>query len=91
MMLRVCDIHTYYGESHILQGISFDVEQGSVVGIVGRNGMGKTTLIRSIIGFTPPRQGRIFFKDVDITHMPSFKIVRMNMGWCLRGDKYFHL
>ena len=89
MMLRVCDIHTYYGESHILQGISFDVEQGSVVGIVGRNGMGKTTLIRSIIGFTPPRQGRIFFKDVDITHMPSFKIVRMNMGLVPQGRQIF--
>jgi len=89
MMLRICDIHTFYGESYILQGISFDVEKGSVVGIVGRNGMGKTTLIRSIIGFTPPRQGQIFFKDVDITHIPSYKIVRMSMGLVPQGKRIF--
>ena len=89
MMLRICDIHTFYGESYILQGISFDVEKGSVVGIVGRNGMGKTTLIRSIIGFTPPRQGQIFFKDIDITHIPSYKIVRMSMGLVPQGRRIF--
>ena len=89
MMLRICDIHTFYGESYILQGISFDVEKGSIVGIVGRNGMGKTTLIRSIIGFTPPRQGQIFFKDVDVTHIPSYKISRMNMGLVPQGRRIF--
>jgi branched-chain amino acid transport system ATP-binding protein len=57
-MLQVNDIHTYYGDSHILQGISLRMESGQVVGILGRNGMGKTTLIRSIIGFTPPRKGQ---------------------------------
>lgn len=56
-MLDIRDIHTYYGESYILQGVSLHVEQGSVVAIMGRNGMGKTTLIRSIIGFTPPQAG----------------------------------
>ena len=70
MILKIKDIHTYYGESYVLQGISLNVEKGTIVGILGRNGMGKTTLIRSIIGFTPPRRGEIFFKDVDITHMP---------------------
>ncbi len=89
MMLRICDIHTYYGESYVLQGISFEVEKGSVVGILGRNGMGKTTLIRSIIGFTPPRRGQIFFKETDITHMPSYKIVRMNMGLVPQGRRIF--
>ena len=89
MMLRICDIHTYYGESYILQGISLDIEEGSVIGIVGRNGMGKTTLIRSIIGFTPPRRGQIFFKDVDITQVPSYKIVRMNMGLVPQGRQIF--
>ncbi|UCE62577.1 MAG: ATP-binding cassette domain-containing protein, partial [Nitrospirota bacterium] len=66
-MLKIDDIHTYYGESYVLQGISLEVGEGSVVGILGRNGMGKTTLIRSIVGFTPPRRGRIFFKGIDIT------------------------
>ncbi len=89
MMLRVCDIHTYYGESYVLQGISFDVDKGSIIGIVGRNGMGKTTLIRSIIGFTPPRRGQIFFKDIDITQLPSYKIVGMNMGLVPQGRRIF--
>jgi len=88
-MLRVCDIHTYYGESYVLQGISFDVEKGSVIGILGRNGMGKTTLIGSIIGITPPRKGRVLFKDIDITHMPPYKIVRMNMGLVPQGRRIF--
>ena len=89
MMLRICDIHTYYGESYVLQGITFEVEKGSIIGIVGRNGMGKTTLIRSIIGFTPPRRGRILFKDIDITRLPSYKIVGMNMGLVPQGRRIF--
>ena len=60
-MLEVRDIHTYYGDSYVLQGMSFRVERGQVVGIVGRNGMGKTTLIRSIVGFTPPRREQVLF------------------------------
>ncbi len=89
MMLKICDIHTYYGESYVLQGISLDIEKGSIIGVVGRNGMGKTTLIRSIIGFTPPRRGQIFFKDVDITKMPSYRIVGMNMGLVPQGRRIF--
>jgi branched-chain amino acid transport system ATP-binding protein len=88
-MLKIDDIHTYYGESYVLQGISLEVGKGSVVGILGRNGMGKTTLIRSIVGFTPPRQGKILFRDVDITHMPSYKIVRMHMGLVPQGRRIF--
>ena len=57
MMLEVRDVHTYYGESHVLQGVSLDVPEGRVVALLGRNGVGKTTLIRSIIGFTPLRRG----------------------------------
>ena len=88
-MLKIDDIHTYYGESYVLQGISLEVGEGSVVAILGRNGMGKTTLIRSIVGFTPPRRGRIFFKGVDITHIPAFKIVRMHMGLVPQGRRIF--
>ena len=61
-MLEVRDIHTYYGGSYVLQGVSLKAEQGSVVAVLGRNGMGKTTLMRSIIGFTPPRRGQLWFK-----------------------------
>jgi len=89
MILQIKDIHTYYGESYVLQGISLDVEKGGIVGILGRNGMGKTTLIRSIIGFTPPRRGEIIFKDVDITQLPSHKIVRMSLGLVPQGRRIF--
>ncbi len=89
MMLEIIDIHTYYGESYVLQGISIQIEKGNIIGILGRNGMGKTTLIRSIVGFTPPRQGQILLKGVDITHMPSYKIVRMSLGLVPQGRRIF--
>ncbi|MBW2065510.1 MAG: ABC transporter ATP-binding protein [Deltaproteobacteria bacterium] len=88
-MLNVADIHTYYGESYVLQGISLDVEEGRIIGIVGRNGVGKTTVIRSVIGFIHPRRGKITFKDVDITHKPPYKIVRMKMGLVPQGRRIF--
>ncbi len=58
-LLEVRDIHTYYQDSYVLQGVSLKVEKGTIVGLLGRNGVGKTTLIRSIIGFNPPRRGKI--------------------------------
>jgi branched-chain amino acid transport system ATP-binding protein len=88
-MLEVKDIHTYYGDSYVLQGVSLRVEQGQVVGILGRNGMGKTTLIRSIIGFTPPRQGRVMFKGRDITGWPSYRAVALGMGLVPQGRRVF--
>ena len=88
-MLKVEDIHTYYGESYVLQGISLEVGEGSIIGILGRNGMGKTTLIRSIIGFTPPRRGQILFKGVDIAKVPAYKIVRMKVGLVPQGRRIF--
>ncbi len=88
-MLRVEDIHTYYGDSYVLQGISLEVPEGTVMAVLGRNGMGKTTLIRSIVGFTPPRQGRILFKDRDITRRPSYETVRMGMGLVPQGRRIF--
>ena len=88
-MLQVNDIHTYYGDSHILQGISLRMESGQVVGIVGRNGMGKTTLIRSIIGFTPPRKGQVLFKERDITAWPSNRVVGLGLGLVPQGRRVF--
>ena len=88
-MLKINDIHTYYGDSYVLQGISLGVRKGTVVGILGRNGVGKTTLIRSIIGFSPVRRGQILFKDVDITHLPPYKIARMQMGLVPQGRRIF--
>jgi branched-chain amino acid transport system ATP-binding protein len=88
-MLQVNDIHTYYGDSHILQGISLSMESGQVVGILGRNGMGKTTLIRSIIGFTPPRQGHVLFNERDITAWPSNRVVTLGLGLVPQGRRVF--
>jgi branched-chain amino acid transport system ATP-binding protein len=88
-MLEVEDIHTYYGESHVLHGVSLSVPRGRVVALLGRNGMGKTTLIRSIIGFTPPRRGRIRFKGVDVTRAPSFRTVEMGMALVPQGRRIF--
>ena len=88
-MLEVRDIHTYYGDSHVLQGVSLSLTRGQVVGILGRNGMGKTTLIRSIIGFTPPRRGQILFKDRDITAWSSNRAVGFGLGLVPQGRRVF--
>jgi branched-chain amino acid transport system ATP-binding protein len=88
-MLTVDDIHTYYGDSHVLQGVSLTVGERQVVTILGRNGMGKTTLIRSIIGFTPPRRGRVVFKGTDITRVPSFRCIGLGMGLVPQGRRIF--
>jgi branched-chain amino acid transport system ATP-binding protein len=88
-MLDVREIHTYYGDSYVLQGISLHIEPGQVVGLLGRNGMGKTTLIRSIIGFTPPRRGEVRFKDRDITGWASNRVVALGLGLVPQGRRVF--
>jgi len=88
-MLELVDIHTYYGESHVLQGVSLKVEKGSVVALLGRNGMGKTTIIHSIIGFTPPRRGKVLFKGRNITDLQSYKICQMGMALVPQGRRIF--
>jgi energy-coupling factor transporter ATP-binding protein EcfA2 len=75
--LEVRDIHTSYGLSKVLFGISFEVEPGQVIALIGRNGVGKTTTMRSIICLTPPRQGKIIFEGTDITKMPTHRIARL--------------
>lgn len=88
-MLNVQDIHTYYGDSYILQGVSFDLNPGQVVALLGRNGVGKTTLARSIMGLTPARRGRILFKQIDITHLPAYRIARLGIGLVPQGRQIF--
>ena len=80
-MLALDDIHTYYGDSYVLHGVSFRVESGTVVALLGRNGMGKTTTIRSIIGFTPPRSGQVRFKEQENNHLNPYQISKI--GICL--------
>jgi branched-chain amino acid transport system ATP-binding protein len=88
-MLQLIVIDTYYGDSYILQGLSLSVGKASVVAVLGRNGMGKTTTIRSIVGLTPPRQGKIIFKGTDITGIESFRIIRMGIGIVPQGRRIF--
>ena len=88
-ILEVHDIHTYYGEAYVLQGLSLHLEQGQILGLLGRNGVGKTTLVNSIVGFAPPRRGRIVFKGSDITRNSSFETVRTGMGLVPQGRRVF--
>jgi len=87
--LDVQDIHTYYGDSHVLQGVNLKVEKGAIVAILGRNGAGKTTLIHSIIGFNPPRHGKITFKGQDITRLGTYRIARLGIGLIPQGRRVF--
>lgn len=81
MILEVKEIHTYYGTSHILFGISLEVNDGEVVCLLGRNGAGKTTTLRSIIGLTPPRSGSIKFKGQEIIGKPPYRIAPLGIGF----------
>ena len=88
-VLEVEDVHTYYGVSHVLQGISLRVGEGEALGILGRNGMGKTTLIRSIIGFTPPRRGVVRLRGDDITRWPPYRMVAAGLAMVPQGRRVF--
>ena len=88
-LLEIQNIHTYYGDSHVLQGVSLNIEKGKVIAILGRNGAGKTTLLRTIIGFTPARKGSILFKGTEITHLSPYRIVRLGIGLVPQGRRIF--
>ena len=88
-MLELLDVHTYYGDSHILQGISLEVDKCSITALLGRNGMGKTATIRSIIGFTPPRLGMIRFKEKHINGLRPYYIAQMGISLVPQGRRIF--
>ena len=88
-MLEVDDLHAYYGRSHVLQGVSLAVRRGEVVAILGRNGMGKTTLVRAVVGFLPGRRGTVRFKGEDVTRWPPFRVVQRGMGLVPQGRQVF--
>jgi len=88
-MLELYDVHTYYTECPVLRGVSLRVEAGSVVALLGRNGMGKTTTIRSIIGFTPPKKGSVRFLGREISNLPPYQIARMGIGLVPQGRRIF--
>jgi len=86
--LEVTDLHAYYGKSHVLQGCSLTVDQGCVA-VLGRNGMGKTTLLRSVMGLIASRSGRIRWQDKEITGKKPFLIARMGIGYVPQGRRLF--
>lgn len=88
-LLKVEDIHTYYGRSYILQGASLEVNEKEVVALLGRNGAGKTTTLKTIMGLVKPKAGRVFFKDTDITRLPAYKIARRGIGYAPQGRQLF--
>ncbi|HSA90950.1 MAG TPA: ABC transporter ATP-binding protein [Burkholderiales bacterium] len=89
MILRVEDIHTYYGDAYVLQGLSLELGEGQILGLLGRNGVGKTTLVNSIVGFNRPRRGRVVFKGEDITGCTSYQTIRKGMGLVPQGRRVF--
>lgn len=88
-MLELVDVHTYYATSHVLRGVTLSVGGGSAVALLGRNGMGKTTTIHSIIGFVPPRQGAVRFQGEDIMGLPSHRIAKKGIGLVPQGRRIF--
>jgi branched-chain amino acid transport system ATP-binding protein len=80
-ILDVQDIHTFIGQYHILQGVSVRVPKGSITALLGRNGAGKTTTLKSILGLTPPRQGKVLFEGREIQGMRSFNIASLGLGF----------
>jgi branched-chain amino acid transport system ATP-binding protein len=90
-MLEISELHSFYGNAHVLQGVSLTVAEGSVLALLGRNGMGKTTLIRSIMGARPPtiRAGSTRFGTHDLVGMPSYDIALLGLGWVPQGRRVF--
>jgi len=88
-LLCVEDIHTYYGDSYVLHGVSVEVADGQVVALLGRNGMGKTTLIRSVAGLTPPREGQIMFRGRLLTGLAPYDVAKTGIGLVPQGRRIF--
>jgi len=88
-VLRVEDVHTFYGSIEALKGISLDVHEGEIVTLIGANGAGKSTTLRSINGLNHPRKGKIFFEGTDVTSMPPHQIVKRGISQSPEGRKLF--
>lgn len=82
-------LHTYYGKSHILHGVGLEVPEGKITALLGRNGAGKTTTLRSLMGLTPPREGRITIFGNDTTHWPTYRIAAQGVGYVPEGRRIF--
>ncbi len=88
-LLELEDVHTYYGESHVLQGVTLEVESEEIVALIGRNGVGKTTTLRSILQLTPPRRGTVRFRGEDVTGRSTHEVAGMGVGWVPEERRMF--
>ena len=88
-MLKVENLNVYYGSIHAIKGISFEVNQGEIVTMIGANGAGKSTTMNTVAGLLKPRSGSIVFEDKDITHMPASKVVSLGLALCPEGRRVF--
>jgi branched-chain amino acid transport system ATP-binding protein len=89
MLLEIHDLNTYYGASHVLQGISATISGGEIVGLLGRNGMGKSTILKSIMGLVKTRSGSVVFEGRDITGHPPYKVARWGIGYVPEERRIF--
>jgi branched-chain amino acid transport system ATP-binding protein len=89
MLLEVKDLHTYYGYSHVLQGMSLTVDRGECVAVLGRNGMGKSTTLKSIMGLVKPRSGAVLYKGTDMAGYPPYKVAKAGIGYVPEERRIF--
>jgi branched-chain amino acid transport system ATP-binding protein len=90
-LVRIDDVHTYYGKSHILHGVSLKVEPGEVVGLLGRNGVGKSTTLKTIMGLVRPSHGTVLFNGAIITGLPPHRLARLGIGYVPEDRRIFRL
>ena len=88
-MLKIDNIHVYYGAIHAIKGVSFEVNDGEIVALIGANGAGKSTILKTVSGLMHPRSGSISFMDQDITHMDAYKLVRHGLAHVPEGRRIF--
>lgn len=90
-LVKVEDIHAYYGKSHVLHGVSLEVGRGEVVGVLGRNGVGKSTTLKAIMGLVHPSQGKVLFEGRPVTHLPAHRLARLGIGYVPEDRRIFRL
>lgn len=89
MLLELRELHAYYGASHVLQGISLSMDHGEIVALLGRNGMGKSTTLKSIVGFVKPKSGTVQYKGTDVTAFAPYKVARAGIGYVPEERRIF--
>jgi branched-chain amino acid transport system ATP-binding protein len=90
-LVRVEDIHTYYGKSHILHGVSLEVRRGEIVGLLGRNGVGKSTTLKAIMGLVHPTRGAVLLEGKSVGHLPAHRLARLGIGYVPEDRRIFRL